>query len=426
MSSSALTDSATTGPTDEGNDLYRYEADAPLSGRLTDLTPDPFDANGIEVKGVLGYSDDGTYVYYAAANALPGTGAPPSTCSGTGQNVTGACNIYLWHDDPISHHEETIFVTQLNAEGDNFDWSPRAKGNGNNLTVPTARVADDGTLLFASIRSLTGYDSVGPTCGVGAEFGDPGPCSELFRYVPGSAPTLDCISCSPAGGPAIDHATLASISALSVPVTKPSFVTRNLSGDGSRIFFESPSKLVPADINGEGECPDVPVPGGGSDRVPRCQDVYEWEAKGSGSCESDAANGGCLYLLSTGTSPAPSYFADSDTAGDNAFFFTFDQLVGQDRDQLLDVYDARVGGGLVAQNPPLPMHCEGEACRGSATPPPGGGTPGSATFVGPGNEKPKVHKKRHHKRHHHKKHHRHHKKMQKKHKRPHARKAVSN
>ena len=60
--------------------------------------------------------------------------------------------------------------------------------------------------------------------------------------------------------------------------------TRNLSANGNRVFFESPDAMLPADTNG-------------------VIDVYEWEAKGEGSCESESLNGGCLYLISSGSDP---------------------------------------------------------------------------------------------------------------------------
>jgi hypothetical protein len=149
-----------------------------------------------------------------------------------------------------------------------------------------------------------------------------------------------------------------------------SVLTRNLSDDGNRVFFDSPDRLLASDTN------DV-------------NDVYEWEAKGTGSCTSEDDNGGCLYLLSTGTDPEPSYFADASASGDDAFFFTSQSLVRQDQDDLIDVYDARVGGGIAAQNPTPVAPCEGEACRPQAQAPPSFATPGSASFAGPPNPKPK-------------------------------------
>ena len=117
-------------------------------------------------------------------------------------------------------------------------------------------------------------------------------------------------------------------------------------------------------------------------------DVYEWEANGTGSCHSEAQNGGCLYLLSGGTSPQPSYFGDAGANGDDAFFFTYQRLVGQDKDELQDVYDARVGGGLAAQNPSPAPPCLGEACRTAGSAAPESRTAGSSTFSGPADPKP--------------------------------------
>ncbi len=48
------------------------------------------------------------------------------------------------------------------------------------------------------------------------------------------------------------------------------------------------------------------------------------------------------------TSPS---FADASASGNDVFFFTDQPLVGQDQDSLVDVYDARVGGGIAAQSP---------------------------------------------------------------------------
>lgn len=400
MSQSQLTNESNTGPTDAGNDLYRYQADAPAGSRLTDLSYDPASSNGAEVKGVLGFSGDGSYVYFVAAASLPGTGAPASTCSGTAQSVTGLCNLYVWHEEPTTGDIETSFVAQLDSEkgiNDVLNWSPRANGLGSTATVPTARVAANGTLLFSSIRSLTGYDNAGPECVVEGQFKNPGPCSEIFRYAPGALNPLSCVSCSPVGAPAVAAASLSSIEATALPLTRPTVFTRNISADGNRIFFESPIGLVSADTNGAASCPLVFTPGG-SKEVRRCQDVYEWEAAGSGSCPSVSGASGCIYLLSTGTNSEPSFFADNDEAGSNAFFFTYDQLVGQDKDALLDVYDAAVNGGIAGQHPAEPGICDEDSCRGAPTPPPSAASPGSATFAGPGNQPPpKPHKKKHHK-----------------------------
>ncbi len=149
--------------------------------------------------------------------------------------------------------------------------------------------------------------------------------------------------------------------------------------------------------------------GTGSQSYPACQDVYEWEANGTGSCHSEGEDGGCLYLLSTGKSSYPSFLSDASATGDDVFLFTRSQLVGQDRDQLLDLYDARVGGGLPAQNPGTPApQCEAEGCKPGASPPPQSQSPGTSGFSGPGDKKPprhrKHHKRKHRRVHHHRRH----------------------
>jgi hypothetical protein len=79
--------------------------------------------------------------------------------------------------------------------------------------------------------------------------------------------------------------------------------------------------------------------------------------------------------------------------GSDIFFFTKAQLVGQDTDGLVDVYDARIGGGFPA--PPEEPSCSGDACQGppsspqsfgaaaSSLPAPGGNLP-AGTIVGGG------------------------------------------
>jgi hypothetical protein len=126
-------------------------------------------------------------------------------------------------------------------------------------------------------------------------------------------------------------------------------------------------------------------------------DIYEWEANGTGSCNRSDQNGGCLFLVSPGNSPLPASLADVSVDGDNVFFFTAQSLVRQDRDELLDVYDARVGGGILSQNEVEPAPCASEGCTtGAGTVAPNHTNPGS-TVRGPGNSKPLQCKKGFHK-----------------------------
>ena len=93
----------------------------------------------------------------------------------------------------------------------------------------------------------------------------------------------------------------------------------------------------------------------------------------SGSCDPAhaRAEGGCLSLVSTGKGKEPALIADASGNGGDVFFFSRSRLVGQDEDSLMDVYDARVEGGLAGQNPPPPAICNGEAsCKPPAEPQP--------------------------------------------------------
>ncbi len=354
-----------------GNDLYRYR---PAEDELVDLTPDPV-GNGTEVQGVLGASEDGSHLYFAANGDLDGAeGATQGNCQttpahGSLATTSGSCSIYLWNEGQIT------FVARVTGGGgmatDAVNWvgTPRELFGSASYDPKPAFVSDDGqTLLFRSQENLTEYDSEG--------------VPELYRWSAVDQ-TLRCASCSPGGEAAGEGPTLGSTGfpgSVSPPIASVSMLqSRNLSADGNRVFFDTTEALLPPDTNGESSCEFL-----------ACRDVYEWEAPGAGTCKETAPaysplNAGCLYLISTGKSPSSSAFGDASADGDGVFFFTRQQLVGQDGDELQDVYDARLGGGLVMQNPVVVPPCESaEACHGPAPPPPAEQSPGSAGFVGPG------------------------------------------
>ncbi len=336
--------------------LFRFEVQGGSGaggGQSTALTPP-----GGEVQGVLGVADDGSYVYFAANGVLMSGG------------VSGAGNIYVWHEGTVA---------LVSSAGEEDDWSAHtllydsvARG-GPAEGVRTARVSSDGrTLLFSSRMNLSGYDNhgAGGNCSEHEELAS---CDELYVY---SASTggVTCASCNPQGVPATHDALLyhaSSDGSIAPPTLYPWDLPRNLSADGSRLFFETEEALLEGDSNS-------------------VMDVYEWEREGSGTCAA-GHNGGCLYLISSGVSSEPSYFAQASSSGGDVFFFTRQQLVGQDEDELVDLYDARAGGGIAAQNPPAPAApCLGEACHPAQAPVPAVGLPVSQLFSGPGNSAPAV------------------------------------
>ena len=115
--------------------------------------------------------------------------------------------------------------------------------------------------------------------------------------------------------------------------------------------------------------------------------MYEWEADGSGSCQSSADNSGCLYLISDGSGASNSYFADASASGNDVFFETGTSLVGQDEDSYDDLYDARVGGGFASQDKPVvaPACTSLEGCLSPLSEPPAQLSVASAELHGSGN-----------------------------------------
>jgi hypothetical protein len=294
-----------------GYNLYRYD----VATGLTDLTTgDPNGAN-VEPGGVVGSSEYGSYVYFVATGALAGENAEERSPS------TGAPNLYVWHDGTVT------FIATLDASLDKSDWR-------SNLGLTTRLTPDGRHLAFDSVKSLTGYDNTDANSGE--------PDSEVFVYEAGAG--LSCMSCNPSGARPVGSSTLDRRASAQ-------YMQRNLSADGSRLFFDSYDALVPGDTNGR-------------------QDVYEYE-------------NGHVHLISSGTGGENAVFLDASASGNDAFFATRQSLVPGDTDNLVDVYDARVGGGFpAALSQP---QCSGTGCQGVPLAPPLFATPASVTFSGPGN-----------------------------------------
>jgi hypothetical protein len=357
-------------------DLYRYDAGASAGHRLIDLVP------GAETIGVLGYSDDGDHVYFVANGDLDGVG--PAASGDCEPNwIYGSCSLYRWQADgtgSCSSADGCIsFIIRLNAyeQGGYENWRASEYG------IKASRISSDGrVLVFESSRRLTAYDN--------RERG------EFYRYQAGSG-QLDCLTCNPTGVPATGVRDLKNPDMYHAPSSHSTyeaqrFLSRNLSADGNRFFFQSTEKLVPADVNGEVSCSEKEIAQLGVG--PSCRDVYEWEAPGTpgGSCTTTSgayspANGGCIYLLSTGTGIYPSYLADVSESGDTAFIFSRQQLVPSDEDTQEDIYAVKVDGGLGYQNAARPAACEGDACRSTSSKPSDAPGSGSGVFEGPGNPK---------------------------------------
>jgi hypothetical protein len=297
------------------------------------------------VYGVAGASEDLSHIYFASSEVLD-AGA-----------TAGQPNLYLRHGNTTS-----FIATLANydgaTQGDLGVVNPEPGHH-------ASRVTPDGRhIAFQSTASLTGYDNADANNGKAS--------TEVYVY-DADSDQLTCASCNPSGArpvgkplPAaftVDNEPTKQWAAAWLTTEEANLYSSNpLSDDGNHLFFNSFDALVPEDGNS-------------------AQDVYEWEAQGTGGCEKAA---GCISLISTGLSPEKSEFLDADPSGKNVFFETESSIDPEDPG-LIDIYDAREGGGFPYVAPSVP--CVGDACQ-NVPAPPNDATPSSASFRGAGNPKP--------------------------------------
>jgi hypothetical protein len=347
----------------EGEELFEVDTDAAgryEAGARTLIAG--------KVKGLIGASEDLSRVYLVSAEDRDGAGPA----------AAGRFNLYLFEAGGFT------FVAKLLGDA----WQPDPNNSKRPISGDlrsispfpinhSSRVSQDGlhaTFMSDSLElaeATAGYDNTDAVSGEAD--------SEVYLFS-ASESKLVCVSCNPGGGRPEGkplYTTPGGVGELWAAARIPGWETqwhasRLLSADGSKLFFESFEGLVSRDTNGK-------------------RDVYEWErAANRGECESMGAerfvagSEGCLSLISSGKSAGESEFIDASESGSDVFFSTPSSLVTQDYG-LIDIYDAREGGGFPP--PPQPKSpCEGEACQ---SPPaaPANPTPASSAFEGEGNVK---------------------------------------
>jgi len=317
-------------------------------------------------QGVVGESEDLSHLYFIDTKVLDET---PNAQSEKAEDTK--FNLYSW-----ARAEGTRFVARLLTEDNGHNTYGSAYLGADWAPLPAERTAEASPngrwLAFLSQGRLTGYDNTGPVCRhVSAGVDAPGPCQEAFLYDATTGKLL-CASCNPSGERPLGLSVLRLIhGGASSTLPQPRYLS-----DEGRLLFDSRDSIVLADTNHGVE------------------DVYEFEPSGVGSCEREA---GCVRLISAGTGVNDSNFLAMDESGKNVFFTTRDQLALKDTDQLIDLYDAREGGGIASETETARGECQGEACQAPVSPP-NDLTPGSSTFQGAGNvkeAKAKKHKKKH-------------------------------
>jgi hypothetical protein len=202
---------------------------------------------------------------------------------------------------------------------------------------------DDRYLLFATPFRVTDYDNAG--------FEE----AYLFDSHTGE---VSCVSCRPDGKPPVGGVQIGQEEGGNTggfDYRVPFAVN-----DQGEAFFDTADALSPRDGNG-------------------VRDVY-------------GSRDGKVWLVTPGTQAQPALLKEVSPDGSDVFFSTPARLVGQDRDNLPDLYDARVEGGLLAQNPAPATQCAGASCRGAVAATATALPPGSESMAGPGNVPPAARK----------------------------------
>jgi hypothetical protein len=395
----------TNGDTDTTPDLYEYDFNNPPGKNLVDLSGggagDLTPGSGADVQGVVSVSKDGSHVFFVARGVLttvpngvgdvaaagadnlyvantvsgqtefiaqlcsdastsgavsdpqcPATLTPPSLVSG-GAGAEGRNDLAFWRTEFLAGYEQTNHPAQTTPDGRYLVFNTYAQ------LIASGPEADT-----AGTRDIYRYDSqTGQLLRVSV--GE----SSFPASNNGNTPGMDArLAGLPAEGGGRGIGAFADINDWN----------RAISSDGSRIVFSTPQRLQADDVN-TGTSPSCY----GGEGITGC-DVYEWHEK-TGATSTE--NQGEVHMIADGQSDTVTEGAAGMSAsGSDIFFFTHTPLVGQDADQLIDVYDARIGGGFPAPTPE--PSCSGEACQGGASPGPAFGASGTSSFTGGGNLTP--------------------------------------
>ncbi len=365
-----------------GADLYEcelVESGGEDECLLQDLTPETEARESAGVQGMVSALGEAGEDLYFVADGKLAPGAVSGDCAPPTPSAEQRCNLYHAHRGAGGS-----WSTDLVAVLSGADWPDWAGGGPGQTTAQLVAAGSPSGryLAFMSQLPLTGYDSRDAKSGR--------PDEEAFRY-DAASDSLACVSCAPSG--ARPHGVVGANGyqlpsdwqgiwtsrRVAATLPDPEAVEAGVSAfyhpramlDNGRVLFNAFDSLVPADSNGTA-------------------DAYEYEPWGAGSCSSAAAGpalaqaegGGCVALLSSGTSERESAVIDSSATGEDVFIITASRLSALDEDPDYDIYDVRVGG--VPAKREVPAECLGEACQSPAAAP-AAATPPTAALSGDGN-----------------------------------------
>ncbi len=302
-----------------GEELWRFDVQSGTREALTGA--------GAKVQDGVAASVDGEYVYFVADGVLAGRNVEGK------EPVPNQPNLYLRHGG------QTTFIAAVSLAGVSTEH-------------PGPSVTPDGKfLVFTSAADLTS--------------GDTSIAQQVFEY---DTQTGELTRVS-IGQDGFNNNGNTSVLNAELPREKRYLFeqrerTLAVSDNGEYVVFQSPDGLTPGALNGVVEYKtETGIPY-------YIENVYEY-------------HDGDVYLISDGLDATTTENESSVQAlgispsGDDIFFQTDDQLVPQDVDTEIDLYDARIDGGFPAPVSLLPT-CFGDACQGPLT--------GAPVLLSPGSE----------------------------------------
>ncbi|HEY1688722.1 MAG TPA: hypothetical protein VGF95_07630 [Solirubrobacteraceae bacterium] len=344
-------------PGRSGRNLYEYDFDAPAGERVILVSRGAPDA---AVQGVLSSSADGSHAYFVAQGLLT------TTANAAGEKAAaGADNLYAFEQDEAYPGGRVQFVAQLcsgpqasgstadalcpgSASSDGELWQVEQFGSGREETTPNGTY-----LIFDTYAHLLPEDG-NEALAIYRYDAQTGELAWISHAVPGSNEPDAGLSA------VLPESTVGDDAMGALPDVDDR--GRAISEDGSEIVFSTDEALSSQDVNGG-------------------VDAYLW-------------HNGIVSLISDGAAPESTEVSFVEVGqpaisgtGEDIYFITTGQLVGQDTDDRADMYDARVDGGFPH---PVQVECaaeeagagRGEACQGTPSPAQAFLAPASTSFSG--------------------------------------------
>jgi len=311
--------------------LYEYDFHAPRGYQVRLVSTGAAEEEnmagegGAKVLGIARLSEDGSHVYFVANGVL--TGGEVNTEGAAAES--GADNLYVYQRDAVYPAGKLSFVTTLSA-GDSGDWS--------SSDARSVQASPDGRYaVFGSEAVVT------PNA--------PGGLQEIYEY---DSLTGELVRVSRGEKGYVAGVETADANSASIPIqsyvngAQPSITTTGLAlaDNGGTVVFEDAAGLTTAG--------QVAAAAG-------VKGVYEYRSAGG-------IDGGEVYEVSDGaegsgsTFGAPGSGGGTDESGEDIFFETADLLVPGVADTTVELYDARVDGGVQPVSPPL-VECAGLTCQ---------------------------------------------------------------